>query len=133
MSSPRGLRRCGRCRSVARPRAGDLREPAGAGALDGGLRRGEDGALDRGGEDDLAHRVLALQRLGCVLRVGDPLPDLLEDHSRDGTGRDAPDEADRLVGQLSSLAQRLLLRCPCFLRQTTIPTTTATIATPAAI
>ena len=61
-----GVGSMGGCRvrvgcSVARPRAGELGEPAGAGPVDGGLRRGEDGALDRGGQHDLAHLVLALQ------------------------------------------------------------------------
>src|SRR3954469_24940118 len=39
--------------SVARPRAGELLEPAGSGTLDRGLRGGEDRALDGRGEHDL--------------------------------------------------------------------------------
>src|SRR5215213_4699386 len=63
--------------SVARPVAGQLGEAAGAGAVDGRLGGGEDGPLQRRGEHDLAHPVLALQRVGGVVLVRDPLPDLL--------------------------------------------------------
>src|SRR3954470_13564899 len=44
-------------RSVARPGAGHLAEAMGSRPVYGGLRGREDGALDRGGEDDLPHRV----------------------------------------------------------------------------
>src|SRR5919112_1688764 len=97
-----------RCRvlatSVARPVAGQLGEAAGAGAVDGRLGRGEDGPLQRRGEHDLAHPVLALQRIGGVVLVRDPLPDLLEDGTGDDTGQDAAEQADRPVDQLGSLA-----------------------------
>src|SRR3954452_4447183 len=113
-------------RSVARPGAGQLGEPAGPGAVDGGLRRGEDGALERGGEDHLAHRVLALQRGRCVVLVRHSLPDLLEDDPAQAPGEDATDEADRPVGDLCSLAQRFLLRMARLLRTTIRPNTSPT-------
>src|SRR5919107_1550413 len=97
-----------RCRvpatSVARPVAGQLGEAAGAGAVDGRLGRGEDGPLQRRGEDDLLHRVLALQRVGGVALLRHALPDLLEDGTGDDTGQDAAEQADRPVDQLGSLA-----------------------------
>src|SRR5918911_1338886 len=97
-----------RCRvpatSVARPVAGQLGEAAGAGTVDGRLGRGEDGALQRRGEDDLLHRVLALQRVGGVVLVRHALPDLLEDRAGHHTGQDAAEQADRPVGELGSLA-----------------------------
>src|SRR5918998_1571712 len=90
--------------SVARPVTGQLGEAAGAGPVDGRLGGCEDRTLQRRGEDDLAHPVLALQRVGGVVLVRDPLPDLLEDGTGDHTGQDAAEQADRPVDQLGSLA-----------------------------
>src|SRR3954447_19236018 len=110
--------------SVARPRPGELGEPARAGAVDGRLGGGEDGALDGRGEHHLGHLVLALQRARRVLLLGDQLPDLLEGEAGQASRQDAAHQADRPVGELGSLAQRLfLLGCARLLRQTTRPTT----------
>src|SRR3954451_3481807 len=97
-------------RSVARPGAGHLAEAMGSRPVYGGLRGREDGALDRGGEDDLPHRVLALQCARGVVLLRDELPDLLEDRPRHDAGQDPAQQADRPVGELGSRAQRLLLR-----------------------
>src|SRR4051795_3956333 len=86
-----------RARSVARPGAGHLAEAMGSRAVYGGLRGREDGALDRGGEDDLPHRVLALQCARGVVLLGDELPDLLEDGPRHDAGQDPAQQADRPV------------------------------------
>src|ERR671933_829212 len=51
---------------------------SGAPTVDGRLGRGEDGALQRRGEDDLLHRVLALQCIRSVVLVRHALPDLFE-------------------------------------------------------
>src|SRR3954468_9901666 len=98
-----------RARSVARPGAGHLAEAMGSRAVYGGLRGREDGALDRGGEDDLPHRVLALQCARGVVLLRDELPDLLEDGPRHDAGQDPAQQADRPVDELDSLAPRLLL------------------------
>src|SRR3954468_14488581 len=98
-----------RVRSVARPGAGHLAEAMGSRAVYGGLRGREDGALDRGGEDDLPHRVLALQCARGVVLLRDELPDLLEDGPRHDAGQDPAQQADRPVDELDSLAPRLLL------------------------
>src|SRR3712207_6553185 len=90
--------------SVARPVAGQLGEAAGPGAVDGRLGRREDRALQGRGEHDLAHPVLALQRVGGVLLVCHALPDLLEDGTGDDTGQDATEQPDRPVDELGSLA-----------------------------
>src|SRR4051812_2530343 len=116
-------------RSVAGPGARQLLESARAGAVDGGLRGSEDGALDGRRDDDLLHRVLALQRTRGVVLVGDLLPDLLEDDPRQGARQDPADQADRPVGELRSLAQRFLLvrdirDAARFLRTIISPTTT---------
>src|SRR3954453_22984831 len=125
-----------RARSVARPGAGHLAEAMGSRAVYGGLRGREDGALDRGGEDDLPHRVLALQCARGVVLLRDELPDLLEDGPRHDAGQDPAQQADRPVDELDSLAQRLLLSALTassldvarFRRQTTSPATSPTRA-----
>src|SRR3954447_18239719 len=125
-----------RARSVARPGAGHLAEAMGSRAVYGGLRGREDGALDRGGEDDLPHRVLALQCARGVVLLRDELPDLLEDCPRHDAGQDPAQQADRPVDELDSLAQRLLLRALTassldvarFRRQITRPATSPTRA-----
>src|SRR3712207_429385 len=95
--------------SVARPAAGQLGEAARARAVDGRLGGGEDRALQGRGEHDLAHPVLALQGVGCVVLVRHALPDLLEDGARDHTGQDAAEQADRPVDEFGSLAAHLVL------------------------
>src|SRR4051794_4644748 len=123
-------------RSVARPGAGHLAEAMGSRAVYGGLRGREDGALDRGGEDDLPHRVLALQCARGVVLLRDELPDLLEDGPRHDAGQDPAQQADRPVDELDSLAQRLLLSALTassldvarFRRQITRPATSPTRA-----
>ena len=100
----------------------------------GRLGRREDRALDRGGDHDLAHLVLALQRRRGVVLLGDELPDLLEDRPGEGPGDQAGDQADRPVGELCSLAQRFLLvrgtrAAARLLRTITRPTTRPTRAT----
>src|SRR3954469_10709458 len=125
-----------RVRSVARPGAGHLAEAMGSRAVYGGLRGREDGALDRGGEDDLPHRVLALQCARGVVLLRDELPDLLEDGPRHDAGQDPAQQADRPVDELGSRAQRLLLRALTassldvarFRRQITRPATSPTRA-----
>src|SRR4051794_33607525 len=125
-----------RARSVARPGAGHLAEAMGSRAVYGGLRGREDGALDRGGEDDLPHRVLALQCARGVVLLRDELPDLLEDGPRHDAGQDPAQQADRPVDELDSLAQRLLLSALTassldvarFRRQITRPATSPTRA-----
>src|SRR4051794_16572556 len=112
--------------SDAPPRAGQLGETAGPHAGESCLFRGEDGALDGGGEDDLAHGVLALQRGRRVVLVRHRLPDLLEDDAAQAPGEDAADEADGPVGELCSLAQRFLLRVARFLRTMIRPNTSPT-------
>src|SRR5215218_9155527 len=119
-------------RSVAGPRTGQPGESPRAGAVDRRLGRGEDRALDGRGQHHLAHRVLALERPGCVVLLGHPLPDLLEQRPRDDTRQDAAQQADRAVRQLRSLAHRLLLATR-FLRKITRPTTTPARARAAAI
>src|SRR5918993_2141081 len=123
--------------SVARPGAGELLEPARTGPIDGGLGGGEDRAVDRRGEHGLPHPVLALQRGGGLLLVGDDLPDLLEKDPAQRAGHQAGDQADRPVGDLGpcalagltlvALAQRFLPRSPFdvarFRRKITTPTT----------
>src|SRR3954447_250398 len=94
-----------RSASVAGPGSGQLGEPARAGAVDRGLGGGEDRSLERRGQDHLAHRVLALQRVGGFLLVRDPLPDLLEDDPGHGPGQDAADQPDGPVDDLGSLAR----------------------------
>src|SRR4051794_10587221 len=137
--------RVGAGRSVARPAPGELGEAAGSGPVDGRLRGREDGALQRGGQHDLAHLVLALQRARGVFLVGDLLPDLLEDDPGQGSGQDAADQADRPVGELRSLAHCRLLEVLTgfllvperfrvlerFRRHTTRPTVIATSASAA--
>src|SRR4051794_8331804 len=114
--------------SVAGPAAGEPGEGAGPGPVDGGFGGREDGALDRRGQHHLAHPVLALQGRRCVVLVRDRLPDLLEDDAAQCSGQDAADQADRPVGELGSLAQRVLLDVARFRRKTIRPTTSPTSA-----
>src|SRR3954471_9055649 len=118
--------------SVARPGAGEPLEAARTGPVYRRLGGREDRALDRGGDHDLGHRVLALQRARGVVLLRHDLPDLLEHDPGQGARQDPADQSDRPVGELQSLAQRFLLvpRAARFLRKITTTATSPASARP---